>query len=110
MKTVLFTNRGGQYNTQGAKAVRKVLTSLDNANNIYPILKDKAQIYGFSVETIRPSRFQKMIRRFTDLFHKKEYLTRRQHASEMLNDYEKILVEKARLHQAEISRKIYPWD
>lgn len=109
-KISLIITRGGQYKTPSAKNVITTLTTIDNASNIYPLLIDRAQTYGFSLNTLRPGKVQRMIRKFTDLFRSNDYLAKRLSATNMLNDFEKTLIESAKLHQKNLTRKRYPWE
>ncbi len=102
-------SQAGQYITPGAKPVSRVLRSLDNANNIQPLLKDKAQSYGFSLETLRPGRIKKWLRALTDLFQDKDALIYRKKVAQFVNEYEQALIERAEAHQKRMSQGIYPW-
>lgn len=103
-------NSQGCYKTRGAKMVSEAVSSLDNMYNAEPILRSKAANHGFSLETLRPNKFQKVLRKFTDLFRSKEYLHRRNVAAKWVDKCELRLKNEMIAHKAELARKRFPWE
>lgn len=100
----------GYLNTKGTKIVSEALGNMDNMYNAEPILRSKARNHGFELETLRPNKYQKILRKFTDLFKSKEYLHRRDLAAKWLDQVELKLQNEMIAHKAELARKRFPWE